>query len=145
MIILRPAHIIDSKNLLLWKNDPVMRKFSIETNRKISAITHSIWLAKHLKEIQIIMYNGNSVGDIRISGDEVAIKLDKNYRGLGIAKQALKLVLRDGLIAKIVDGNVASLALFTGLGFKPIYHKEKLNKDGLIKRYYILKYNENNS
>lgn len=139
-VALRPATIADASNLFKWKNDETMRKYSIQTTKKITMAQHLLWLRKHLKETQIIMYNNIPVGDIRISGNEVAIKIDKNYRGMGIAKGALSKILVDGLIVKIVDGNIASMRTFVKLGFIPIFHKTKKNKDGDLINYYILKY-----
>jgi RimJ/RimL family protein N-acetyltransferase len=131
-IKLRPATMEDSDKLLEWKNDPVMRKFSIVTGDIIKKEDHIKWLRKHLDEIYII--EGDDLyGDIRFEGDEIAIKLDPKFRGQGIGRQALEIakLMKDTIIAKIVDGNVASMALFTRSGFKVIDHQDN---------YYILKY-----
>ena len=133
-IRLRKATMEDADNLLKWKNDDTMRKFSIVTQDKIEMKDHIKWLRKHLDEIYII---GDDYGDIRFEGDEIAIKIDKKWRGKGIGYDAIRIAkeMRDVIIAKVVDGNVASMRLFTGAGFKITGHEIE-NGIG----YYILKY-----
>lgn len=133
MISLREATMEDAKLLLEMKNDPVMRKFSIATNKKIKWQDHIKWLKKNLQYTYMIEYGGEPVGDIRIKDNEVAIKILDGYRGKGISKVILQSVCEkyDFLTAKIVDGNVPSMRLFLGCGFKPVDHKDN---------YYILRY-----
>jgi len=140
-IRLRPATIKDANILLEWKNDPTMRKFSIKTHDEIKLEDHLKWLEKHLSEIYIIedadnlLYDGIAYGDIRFEGDEIAIKLDPKFRGAGIGSRALHLAMKmkKHLVAKIVNGNIASMNLFTSCGFK-----FKSYEDG----YYVLEYNQ---
>jgi len=135
-IRLRPAIWLDGDMLLDWKNDPVMRRFSIVTRRKIRRRNHFKWLANHIHEIYIIENeNGVAVGDIRLEGDSIAIKIDPRFRGLGFGGMAIKLAQkeRDHLVAHIVDGNVASMRLFLGNGFKVVDHE---------KNCYILEWGE---
>lgn len=129
----RAATMADAENLLKWKNDPTMRKYSIVTNKKIAMKDHLKWLAKHLHEIFII---GEDFGDVRVSDGEIAIKIAPEHRGKGYGIQALQAMDRRyrGLIAKIVDGNVASMRLFIKNKYSPIGHKVT-NGVG----YYILK------
>lgn len=117
-IHLRPATIEDAELLLAWKNDPVTRQFSIVTHEVIPLETHYLYLLDHLKDIQIIEYGGVPCGDIRID-EEVSIRLDPEYRGKKIGYKALKLVVKPGMVAKIVEGNIASMRLFIKLGFRP--------------------------
>lgn len=135
MIKLRQATLADAQDLLKWKNDPLMRDFSIVSSKVIKETDHLKWLDKHIQDILIITYNGENCGDIRFDGNEVAIKLDEKFRGMGIAKKALLKALKgkENIIAKIVDGNVASMRLFQSCGFKVIDHQ--FNNKG----YYILK------
>lgn len=123
----------DAENLLKWKNDPTMRKYSIVTHEKIKMADHLKWLKKNLKGIYII---GDNFGDVRVSGKEVAIKLAPEHRGKGYALEALRAMDRryKGLTAKIVDGNIASFRLFIKAKYMPIEHKVT-NGVG----YYILK------
>jgi len=129
----RKATMADAENLLKWKNDPIMRKYSIVTHKKIKMADHLKWLRKHLDEIYII---GEDFGDVRVSDGEIAIKLAPEHRGKGYGLQALQAMDRryKGLTAKIVDGNVASMRLFIKNKYSPVEHKVT-NGIG----YYILK------
>ena len=135
-IQLKRARDHNIKELLKWKNDPVMRQFSIETQKEIEMEDHIKWFRRNKQNIYII-YDDIDYGDVRFDGDEVAIKVDPRFRGMGIGKKALELAkeMRDMMIAKIVDGNVASMRLFLSVGFKIIDHETE-NEIG----YYILKY-----
>lgn len=130
---IRRASFDDAANLLKWKNDPTMRKYSIVTSKKITMKDHMVWLKKHINQIYII---GEEFGDIRVSGKEVAIKLAPEYRGKGYGLEALRAIHRlfKDLTAKIVDGNIASFRLFLKAGYKPVAHRFS-NGVG----YYILK------
>lgn len=128
-ISLRPATMDDAKNLLSWKNDPVMRQFSIVTHDEIKWEDHLKWLEKNLGKTYIITDGITDYGDMRIDDGEVAIKLDPQYRGQGIGYKALRIAAVRPLKAKIVDGNVASMHLFIKCGFNVVDHKDN---------YYIL-------
>lgn len=148
MITIRQATLVDAENLLKWKNSYDMRRFSIVTTKIIKWNDHLVWLKKHLRNIYIIEYfndlvDVSSAGSIRIDNDEIAIIIGEEFRKRGIALEAIESVKRDGLIAKIVDGNVASFRLFLKCGFKPIKHKQTM-RDGKLIGYYILKYNNYN-
>ena len=133
-INLRKATKEDAKKLCDLKNDKVVRKFSIVTNSIIEWDNHLEWIKENLKYIQIIEYDGHFVGDVRIEDDEVAIKLNPAFRGLGFAKQVLNEVKYNGMKAKIVKGNEASMKLFLGAGFE-----QKDFKKGI----YYLEYESN--
>jgi RimJ/RimL family protein N-acetyltransferase len=139
MIIIRQATPADAKNLWKWKNNYDMRRFSIKTTKLIRYQDHLDWLKNHLRYICVIEYFDLPVGSVRVEHNEISIMLDEDYRGRGIAYEALESVKRNGLIAKIVDGNVASMRLFIKGGFKPIKHKQTM-RDGKLIGYYILKY-----
>lgn len=125
-IRLRKAVMLDSENLLRWKNDPTMRKFSIVSHDEINPVDHMKWLEKHLDEILIIEDNDNAYGDIRLEGDMVAIKLAPEHRGKGIGSWAIREIQksREYLTALIVDGNVPSMNLFVGCGFEVVGRNE---------------------
>jgi len=134
----RIARITDAKFLFDLKNDKDVRKWSIASKEKIKWDNHLEWLHKHLKEIFIITYNDKNAGDIRLEDNgEVAIKIDKKFRGKGLADYAINVARfpRDKLTAKIVDGNVPSMRLFIKNDFKVVDHRVT-NGVG----YYILKY-----
>lgn len=136
MTSLRNATWEDAKFLFDLKNDKTVRKFSIVTQKKIKWEDHLEWYKKNMQYTYIIEWNGERCGDIRIKNLEIAIKLDPKFRGLGIGSDVLHLVTdKYGfLTAKIVDGNVPSMKLFTKYGFKVIDHKDN---------YYILSYEAN--
>ena len=131
-IELRPATMDDALVLFHWKNDPVMRRFSIVTHDEIKWEDHIQWLKKHLHEIFIICSHRDTYGDVRLEGNVIAIKLDPDSRGRGIGREAIGLAqdMRDELVAYIVNGNVPSMRLFLGAGFKITDY----NEEG----YYIL-------
>jgi len=81
------------------------------------------------------MKGKQSIGDFRLDGDYVAIKLDSKFRGKGYGMEIINMVKRVGMLAKIVDGNVPSMRLFIKCGFNVREHKVK-NGVG----YYILSY-----
>ena len=135
-INLRKATKKDAKKLFDLKNDKIVRKFSIVTNSIIEWDNHLEWFKENLKYIQIIEYDGHFVGDVRIKDNEIAIKINLSFRRLGLAKQVLNRVKYNGMKAKIVKGNEASMKLFIGAGFK-----EKDFKKGI----YHLEYESNSS
>lgn len=128
-IKLRQATIDDAKDLFRWKNDPITRKFSILTKEKIKWEDHLKYLSGNIGNFQIIIDGENSLGAIRIT-DEIAVWVDQRYRGQRVAYRALLQVIKPGMIAKIVNGNISSFRLFISLGFKPITYNEG---------YYILR------
>jgi len=139
-MFIREAKIIDAKFLFNLKNDKDVRKWSIASKDKIKWDSHLKWFNKHIKKIFIIYHNGERAGDIRLEGDEIAIKIDKRARGNGLAGYAIGIarISCNKLIAKIVDGNVPSMRLFIKNDFKVVDHKVT-NGVG----YYILKYENN--
>ena len=120
---LRKATLEDANKLLRWKNDYTVRKYSIASNERIKKENHIRWLKKNIDKIQIITDGKIDYGDIRLT-DEIAIKIDKKYRGKGIGDWAIKQVKGD-YVAKIVDGNVCSMRLFIKNGYLPVKYKFK--------------------
>ena len=123
MIKLRKADMGDAIHLFRWKNDPTVRKYAIKTHDKIDWETHMKWCEKNLKKTQIITDGILPLGDIRIDNGEVAIKIDKRYRNQGIGTLALQKI-QEKLTAKIVEGNIPSMRLFIGAGFKPVSYRK---------------------
>lgn len=127
---LRPATTHDSDFLLMLKNDPVMRRFSVVTHDEIKKVDHLKWLKKHLKEIWIIVHGVTDVGMLRISKEkEISINICPEWRGKGVGFYALQFCTQN-VWAKIVNGNVASMRLFLSAGFKIT---------GYENNYYILR------
>lgn len=138
-ITIRPAGFQDTDDLLEWKNDPDTRKFSIVTQDVILKENHKKWLADCLfdknRELNILFYNGEKCGDLRFDIGpetiEVSIRLAKEFRGKGIGSAAIKKycptvkrMYGKPIIAKIVNGNLASMNVFIANGFKPIKYEE---------------------
>jgi RimJ/RimL family protein N-acetyltransferase len=135
MLFIRPAKIEDADNLLKWKNDPVMRKYSIVSNKAITKRSHIKWLEKNLDNIFILNDGTGDIGDVRLDEKYIAIKLAPEARGKGYGATAINHFKYPGVLAKIVDGNVASMKTFINCGFNVIAHDIE-NDIG----YYTLKY-----
>jgi len=147
---LRPMTMADADLMLEWKNYHETKKFSILLHHEdIKKEDHYLWLSFHLPYFQIINasvvtkvdINGATgitgpAGAIRIQDNEISIWVDRNFRGHQIASKALKLVATEGMIAKIVDGNIPSMRAFINAGFKPI---EYVNNSDYRNNYYIFK------
>lgn len=138
-IKLRPATKDDAENLLKWKNDETMRKYTIADNAIISMKDHMKWLKGHIDRIYIIedKATGEAMGDIRFEEDEMAIKVDPAHRGKGVALETLEVAkfMFDTLIGNVANGNVASMRLFVRAGFKIVDYKVENNTG-----YYVFKY-----
>lgn len=127
---LRSATMGDGGFLLDLKNDPVTRSFSVVTHDKIMMKDHLKWLGNHFDEIMIVMQDLTRVGMFRISRErEVSINIRPEFRGQGLGKEVLSFC-PENVWAKIVNGNIASMRLFLGAGFKIT---------GYENNYYILK------
>ena len=141
--VYRPATMDDAEDLLRWKNQADTRRFAITTHKKIKMKDHLAWLKKTLKrgkmKIWIIRVNvqtvkeriDKNVGNVRIENNEIAIAIDTESQGMGLASMAIKDFTKPGMKAKIVEGNIASMRLFISCGYKPISYQ-----DG----YYIFQY-----
>ncbi len=131
-IMYRLATSLDAPDLLRWKNDPETREFSISTHDEITEERHAIWMKAMLENPNVRTYiiesNGYPCGDIRVEVHahyiEIAIKLDRRFRGIGIGTAALKTIgelvqkeFKKRSIAKIVYGNIASMRLFQNCGY----------------------------
>lgn len=138
-VLVRPAALSDSVDILTWRNDAVTRKMS-RNSEHISVIQHEQWFENAVTSEQKFVFicedqsHGNSkVGMIRFdllnSADEaeVSINLNPDFRGRGLAKICLSsgieyFKMRCPHISKIyaevrLENNV-SLHLFESVGFK---------------------------
>ena len=126
MITKRKVTLDDADMLLSWKNEEDTRKNSIVSDAKIDIVDHVHWLRKTLAnpdiEFYIILDDNKAVGDVRINpweGErEISIRMDKQYRGRGLATQIIAL-FRGPLVAKIRAHNVASMRVFIANGYRP--------------------------
>lgn len=132
MLSVRRATIDDAMDLLRWKNDVDTRRFSIIAKDEIRIEDHLKWLIKTLHDplvrLYMILKDGKPVGDIRFDITdkvEVSVRIDRPYRCQGIGSWALSRIapremanIKKSFMAKIVDGNVASMRIFTKNGFQ---------------------------
>ena len=137
MLDTRLATVRDARLLLGWKNEEEVRRFSIVSREKIRYKDHLRWLREVLENpavaLYILTWNGKPCGDMRFSGGdtaiEVSVRIDRNFRNLGIASRAIpylsKEILWGGkpLIAKIVEGNIASMRTFIRCGYRPVEYR----------------------
>jgi len=126
---LRPMTMDDADFMLTLKNYPETRTFAIASHDLINKEDHYKWLEDNLQYFQVIQ-DQTRLGVIRIQDDEISIWVDRMYWRKGIASYILNKVAKEGMIARIVDGNVASMLAFINANFKPFHHE---------KNYYIMK------
>ena len=141
-IELRRAVRSDSLMLLAWRNDPLSRKNSINTD-KITVEQHNRWMDRvfsypELTEIYIGEHENIPVGVIRFDyatdpiGDEqifVGIIVAPEMRGHGYGRLLLEagclLKRNHQLYATIKVGNAPSIKLFTAMGFAEVWEGEQ--------------------
>lgn len=126
-IVLREAAFEDSPLLFKWRNDPVTRANSINTE-EVKKEEHERWLEKALSNPRLKIYvaerNGEAVGTVRAehngSESELSWAVAPEARGQGIGRKMVREALRltGGVItAKIKAGNQASIRIAASLGF----------------------------
>jgi RimJ/RimL family protein N-acetyltransferase len=127
----------DADLLLVWANDPMTRKAGFHPE-PIAAETHEQWLASRVRSGSDRLYIGLEgtvpVGQVRLDASpeghvEIGISVAPGARGRGIGQRLLSAALDAGredprlhverYVARIRPENAASIALFTGLGFRP--------------------------
>jgi len=137
VITVRPATEDDAERLLAWANDPATRAAGFHPH-PIESATHRTWLTERLtspaSRLFIGMEGDRPVGQVRLEADdegrvEIGIAVAPDARGRGVGRALLKAGLAAGradpdlkaraFVARIRPGNIASLALFGGLGFQP--------------------------
>lgn len=128
-MILRPMKMADADFMLSLKNYPETRRFAIATHAEIKKEDHYKWLEGHISEFKTIFNDrGEAVGAIRIAeienayqnkDHEVSIWIDRSLWRSGIATYILQHECERGMIAKIVEGNIASMRAFIRAGFLP--------------------------
>ena len=135
---LRVATFADEDLLLSWRNDPVVRVNSINT-QIISRESHYDWLTKiinsHDTHLYIAEINGAPVGQGRIERAWKAISKDldqaligysveENYRGYGHGKELAKLLVHAAIslhgyttvLCRIKRSNTKSLSVAVSAG-----------------------------
>lgn len=120
---LRPLTMNDADFLLTLKNYPETRKFAIVSKEEINRTEHLFFIEHHLEQFQVIMANERAAGVVRISAGEISIWIDRECWGMGIATWVIRKVSLSGFIAKIVNGNIASMKSFIRAGYEPISYQ----------------------
>lgn len=150
MLNVRRATIDDAMDLLRWKNEADTRKFSIIAKDEIKVEDHLKWLSRILQDpnvrLYVIVKDSCPVGDIRfdISDEvEISVRIDKPYRNQGIGSWAVGNIgpmemadIKKPFMAKIVEGNGASMRIFTKNGFTLTRHE---NGVSYLVRPYVRK------
>jgi len=151
-IYIRFADKKDIDDLYEWRNDPVTRKNSFNSDY-MNKKEHRKWLYESLKNPQrqifiLVSSTNEKIGQVRFDNKEyteaeIDIAISPNYRGRGYGTNAIKkasdIYLNnfkvDNIMAKIKNDNIASIIAFKRAGFK----ENKKLKDYIE----LLKHNEN--
>lgn len=127
-MILRPVVFEDWELLLEWRNDPITRENSINSN-PVEEKSHKEWLTKSLtsptRELYILEDNSTPVGTIRSDqhGDDTYIlswTISPNHRGKGYGTKMLNIFLQDKsgtYLAEIFEDNISSIKMVEKNGF----------------------------
>lgn len=128
------ARVEDSRAVYKWRNDSESRKQS-RNQSIVSWETHSKWFSSVIEDIGRVLLIGSvpsgQIGMVRFDSLqkdvwEVSINMSPDFRGQHLSGPFLDaaihsfLVGRSGIefVAEIRKGNVASIKLFQGAGFK---------------------------
>lgn len=129
-MILRKATISDALLLYDWTNDPLVREMS-SNSRRVDWADHISWLDRKLRDsnchLFILMKGFTPMGVIRFDLDHgeqlISYSIDSRYRGKGYGKAIIDLGLKEmghpQVVAMVKPENIASVKIFTALGFKP--------------------------
>jgi L-amino acid N-acyltransferase YncA len=123
----------DINDLFAWRNDPVTREMSLNTD-PVSKVAHEKWFAQKQQDTNCFLYIGEKVGEkvgvVRFDYDpyrmlaEVSINLNPLLRGKKISSplllssvEAFREVRLCPIFALVRVENVASRKLFKASGF----------------------------
>ena len=140
---LRHATMGDAKILLDWRNDPLTRAQSRNTDL-VSLADHMAWLQKRLgtHTLYIAEYAGEPVGSLR--SDSVADgKMELSWtvapgmRGKGYGKRMVLQFVAEihpgkKFLASIKKGNVASEKIAVALGLHEVGHEDAGEKHSFM-------------
>jgi UDP-2,4-diacetamido-2,4,6-trideoxy-beta-L-altropyranose hydrolase len=134
-IELRPATDADMERIWLWRNDPVTRAQSRNTD-PVSWKSHVRWVTAAVsdpaRKILIAERGGAPVGNVgfhRVNGDtEVSIVVAAAERGTGVGRAMLSAACAENpardVYAAIRTDNETSRRLFESCGFEPVESTE---------------------
>lgn len=124
---LRQATLGDSLDLWRWRNDPVTRAMS-RNSEAVELASHEAWFRRALEGPEISLFIGETeegaVGMVRFdhgAETEVSINLNPAFRGRGLSHALLAAGLAEAagvVFAEIKDENAASRRLFEQAGFR---------------------------
>jgi L-amino acid N-acyltransferase YncA len=126
-MICRPATPDDARDVWLWRNDPLTRAMSRNTD-EVAWEGHAAWFEKALANPAITLLigevEGEKVGMVRFDhGPETEVSINVNPacrgRGYGLALLRQSIALAGGeVFAEIRDENLASRRMFERAGFR---------------------------
>jgi UDP-2,4-diacetamido-2,4,6-trideoxy-beta-L-altropyranose hydrolase len=132
-IVLRPATPGDAAQLLEWRNEPDVVRFSM-SSRPVEPSEHSQWLAARLDgpggRLWIAEEAGDPVGQVRVDvaggTGTVSIAVAPAHRGRGVGSRVVRALLVEmepdlevrELRALVHPENAASLRAFVRAGFQ---------------------------
>ena len=133
-MIIKPADVDDSLDILNWRNNLQTRNMSFDI-REVSLEDHTCWFEKSLKSDTRYLYIGMEAGqkigvcryDLNLDEQqcEVSINLNPLHRGKGLAKPFLRLSMKKFLtlhtvpvLARIKRDNTSSIQVFESCGYK---------------------------
>lgn len=141
-ITLRPASEMDESLLLAWANDPAARAAGFAPD-PIAPDEHRAWLGARLRStssrLLIGMIGDTPIGQVRLDREpggrvEVGVSVSPEARGQGVGRRLLRAALDEargdaslgatGFMARIRPENAASIALFSGAGFRQTGERE---------------------
>lgn len=140
-VFLRDFTVNDSNKVYQWQTSPWTRKY-FRNPTPPTWSEHVKWMDQRIENgscSKIIVCGEKAVGVIRLDSAEVddeyevSILLGEEFSGLGIARQALKLLLVEHgdkiLIAEIHQENTSSIRLFVEAGFVRLGNLYRLGKE----------------
>mgnify|MGYP000875924343 CR=1 FL=1 len=129
VVRLRPTETSDEAMILAWQTQPETRRHA-RIPHVPTVDEHRAWFAAKCADpdclFNVVLCDGKPVGTVRLdrhdrAGWEVSIAIDTAHHGIGIGRAALalarRLVPEAPLLAGILPGNQASLALFAKAGY----------------------------
>ena len=133
-ITVRYATVADSRDLWLWRNDPLTRAMS-KDDGEVSWEDHSAWFAKIMARPETALFigeqQGGKIGMCRFDRNleratcVVSINLNPDHRGRGLSTLLLRRALAEfatgfsgDFLAEIRTDNLASRQCFLKNGFE---------------------------